>query len=76
MEVARWIAFQVYSQNPYIKPPRVHSVKAYCPFPWEGPTEEEEAREAAARCHVTDEEKAQLNSIFARLNQEREEKNG
>ena len=76
MEVARWIAFHIYTQNPYIKPPRASSVKAYCTFPWEAPAEAEEAAAAAARCHVSEEEKAQLNSIFAQLHNQREEKNG
>lgn len=74
MEVARWIAFQVYVQNPYIKPPRARKPTEYVRFPWEGPTREE-AVQAAHDCRVTPEEVAELNKIFEQLRKEREEPN-
>ena len=67
MEVARWICYHIYAQNPYIKPPRAMSQQAYCRFPWEEVTKEE-AEEAARRCIVTDEEAEKLNQIFESLN--------
>ena len=62
-ELARWVCFNVYQMNPYIKPPRAASAKSYIRFPWEAVTEEE-AKEAAARCQVTQEEQDKLNEIF------------
>ena len=66
MELARWICFHVYAQNPYIKPPRAQTPVSYCRFPWEEVTEDE-AKEAARRCTVTEEEAAKLNEIFENL---------
>ena len=70
-ELARWIAFHIYSQNPYIKPPRAHTAQSCCRFPWEETTEEE-AREAAERCRVTPEEEAKLNEIFEKIMNQRQ----
>jgi len=67
MEVARWVCFHIYAQNPYIRPPRAQTLTSYCRFPWEQVTKEE-AEEAARRCTVTEEEAAKLNEIFASIN--------
>jgi hypothetical protein len=66
MTIARWIAFRIYEMNPYIKPPRSYTEKSYCRFGWEEITEEE-AKEAAGRCTVSDEEQDKLNEIFDRI---------
>ena len=63
MEELRWLAYQIYLQNPYIKPPKAGSVKAYCRFPWEEITAEE-ANAMKESCHVTEEEQAELDKIF------------
>lgn len=67
MELARWICYHIYAQNPYIKPPRALNQQAYCRFPWEEVTEDE-AKEAARRCVVTPEEAEKLNAIFESIN--------
>lgn len=71
MEVARWIAFQIYMQNPYIKPPRAKSPQSYLRLPWEEPTEDE-VEQAATDCQVSDAEAAVLDRIFAELRKQRE----
>lgn len=76
MEVARWIVFHVYSQNPYIKPPRAKTPQAYLRFPWETPTQAE-VEQAAQDYTVSEAEAAELDRIFAELRKQREEtKNG
>ena len=76
MELARWTVFHIYSQNPYIKPPRAKTPQAYLSFPWETPTEAE-VEQAAQSCHVSEAEAAELDRIFAELRRQREEsKNG
>ena len=72
MELARWIAFRIYQMNPWIKPPRAVTEKSYCRFGWEEITEEE-AKEAAARCQVSEEEQDKLNEIFDRIMGDREQ---
>ena len=72
MTIARWIAFRVYEMNPYIKPPRSYTEKSYCRFGWEEITEEE-AKAAAERCIVTEEEQDILNEIFERKKNEIEQ---
>ena len=72
MELARWVCFRIYAMNPYIKPPRSYTEKSYCRFGWEETTEEE-AKEAAARCQVTEEEQRILNEIFERKLNEMEQ---
>jgi len=62
-ELARWICFNIYCQNPYIKPPKAQTVQAYIRFPWEQMTAEE-ANAMKERCHVTPEEQAELDKIF------------
>lgn len=63
MEIARWICFRIYAQNPYIKPPKALTPRAYLRFPWEEMTPEE-ANAMKDRCHVTPEEQAELDRIF------------
>lgn len=63
MEVARWICFHIYSQNPYIKQPKARTLQAYIRFPWEGPAAED-AEAMKERCHITPEEQAELDRIF------------
>lgn len=72
MERARWIAFRIYEMNPYIKPPRAYTEKSYCRFGWEEITEED-AKQAADRCQVSEEENEKLNEIFDRIMREREQ---
>lgn len=63
MEVARWICFKIYQQNPYIKPPKAQTPQSYNRFHWEGMNPEEvNARKES--CHVTPEEQAELDRIF------------
>lgn len=69
-ELARWLAYRIYAQNPYIKPPKAGSVKAYFRFPWEEPTEEE-ATQAAKDCKVSKEEAAILDRIFEEIEKKR-----
>jgi len=63
MEELRWLAFQMYAMNPYIKPPRAMTARAWCRFPWEEMTAEE-ANAMKDSCHVTEEEQAELDKIF------------
>lgn len=62
-ELARWVCFNIYSQNPYIKPPKAQTVQAYIRFPWEKMSAEE-ANAMKESCHVTPEEQAELDKIF------------
>ena len=64
MEVARWICFHIYSQNPYIKEPKARTLLSYIRFPWEEGMDMEEAEARRDSCHVTLEEQAQLDKIF------------
>ena len=73
MEIARWIVFHIYSQNPYIKPPRAKSPQSYLRFPWEEPTEDE-VEQVATDCRVSEAEAAILDKIFAELEKQRESK--
>lgn len=75
MDIARWIAFQIYDQNPYIKPPRARTPKSYIHFPWDDPTPEQVQRDAQAYT-VTPQEAAALDKIFEQIRKAREEKNG
>lgn len=63
MEVARWICFQMYIQNPYIKTPKASTPQAYHRFPWEGMTPEE-VESAKENCIVTEQQQAELNKIL------------
>lgn len=63
MEVARWICFQIYSMNPYIKGMKARNARSWCRFPWEEMTPEE-ANAMKEKCHVTPEEQAELDRIF------------
>lgn len=63
MELARWICFHIYAQNPYIKPPKARTPRAYIRLPWEEMTPEE-ANAMKDSCHVTEEEQAELDKIF------------
>lgn len=63
MEVARWICFNIYNQNPYIKPPKAQTLQAYCRFPWEQMSAEE-ANAMKDKCHVSEEEKAELDRVL------------
>lgn len=63
MEELRWLAFHMYQMNPYIKPPRATTARAWCRFPWEEMTPEE-ANQMKDSCHVTEEEQAELDKIF------------
>ena len=71
MEVARWICFQMYSQNPYVRPPRAKSPQSFLRLPWEEPTEDE-VEQAATDCIVSADEAAELDKIFAELRKKRE----
>lgn len=63
MEIARWICFHIYAQNPYIKPPKAQTPRSYVRFPWEEMTAEE-ANQMKDACHVSEEEQAELDRIF------------
>lgn len=63
MELARWICFHIYAQNPYVKPPKPQTPRQYIRFPWEEMTAEE-ANAMKDKCHVTKEEQAELDRIF------------
>ncbi len=63
MELARWVVFNIYTQNPYIKPPKAWTPRQYIRFPWEEMTPEE-ANARKESCHVTEEEQAELDRIF------------
>ena len=71
MELARWCLFHIYSQNPYIKPPKAKTPTSYLRLPWEEPTKEE-AIEMAKEVKVTDEQAAILNDIFDKIRKQRE----
>jgi len=72
MEVARWICFHIYSQNPYIKPPRAKTPTSYLRLPWEVP-DKEEAEKKAQECTVAPWEVDKLNEIFAQMRKSKEE---
>lgn len=63
LELARWICFHIYLQNPYIKPPKAQTAQAYVRFPWEAMTAEE-ANAKREQCYITEEEQAELDRIF------------
>ena len=63
MEVARWICFNIYAMNPYIKGAKARTPRQYIRFPWEEMTAEE-VNAMRESCHVTEEEQAELDSIF------------
>ena len=63
MEVARWICFHIYQMNPYIKGMKARTPRQYIRFPWEEMTPDE-ANAMRERCHVTEEEQAELDRIF------------
>lgn len=63
MELARWVCFRIYMMNPYIKPPKAQTERAYIRFPWEEMTPDE-ANAMKDSCHVTEEEQADLDKIF------------
>ena len=63
MEIARWICHRIYMQNPYIKPPKALTPRAYYRFHWEEMTPEE-ANAMKQSCHVSPEEQAELERIF------------
>lgn len=63
MEVARWVCFNIYSMNPYIKGTKARNPRSYIRFPWEEMSAEEVER-IRGRCHVTAEEQAELDRIF------------
>lgn len=63
MELARWVCFNIYSMNPYIKGAKARSPRQYIRFPWEEMTAEE-ANAMKEKCHVTEEEQAELDRIF------------
>lgn len=62
-ELARWVCFNIYSMNPYIKGMKARAPRQYIRFPWEEMTAEE-ANAKRESCHVTPEEKAELDRIF------------
>ena len=49
--------------NPYIKGMKARTPRQYIRFPWEEMTAEE-ANAMRERCHVTEEEQAELDRIF------------
>lgn len=63
MELARWICYNLYAMNPYIKGQKASSPKSYIRFPWEQMTAEE-ANAMREKCHVTEWEQAELDRIF------------
>lgn len=62
-ELARWVCFNIYSMNPYIKGMKARTPRQYIRFPWEKMTAEE-ANAKRESCHVTPEEQAELDRIF------------
>lgn len=64
MEVARWICFHIYAQNPYIKEPKARTLTSYVRFPWEEKISEEEQERILQGCQVSPEEQAELDRIF------------
>lgn len=63
MELARWVCFNIYRQNPYVKPPKANTPSQYIRFPWEEITKDD-AKAMKESCHVTEEEQAELDRIF------------
>ncbi len=63
MELARWICFQMYSINPYVKGMKARTPRQYERFPWEEMTAEE-ANAMKDSCHVSEEEQAELDRII------------
>lgn len=63
MELARWVCFNIYAMNPYIKGLKARTPRQYIRLPWEELTAEE-ANAMQASCHVTPEEQAELDRIF------------
>ena len=63
MEIARWVCFNLYAMNPYIKGMKARTPRQYIRFPWEEMTAEE-ANAMRESCHVTKEEQAELDRIF------------
>lgn len=63
MELARWICFQMYAMNPYVKGMKARTPRQYLRFPWEEMTAEE-ANAMKDGCHVSEEERAELEKIF------------
>ena len=63
MELARWIAFRIYCQNPYVKEPKARTAQSYFRFEWEieKPKDIEAVREG---CKVTKEQQAILDNII------------
>lgn len=61
--LARWVCFNIYSMNPYIKGMKARTPRQYIRFPWEEMTAEE-ANAKRKSCHVTPEEQAELDRIF------------
>ena len=63
MELARWVCFNLYKMNPYIKGMKARNPSNYIRFPWEEMTADE-ANAMKESCHVTQEEQAELDRIF------------
>lgn len=63
MELARWVCFNIYAMNPYIKGMKARNPRQYIRFPWEEMTAEE-ANAMKESCHVTPAEQAELDRIF------------
>lgn len=72
MELARWLAFRIYEQNPYIKPPKAKTPQQYLRFDWEKP-DEAEATRIADSVRVTEAQADELNRIFDELHKKREQ---
>ena len=66
MELARWVCFNIYQMNPYIKGMKARSPRQYIRFPWEEMTAEE-ANAMKEKCHVTEWEQAELDRIFKEI---------
>lgn len=64
-EIARWMAWQNALPN-FERARRPRTPQAYWRFPWEQPSEDE-LREKAEQYRVSAEEAAELNRIFAEI---------
>jgi|GEM_PF-5839729 len=64
MDLARWVCFNLYQANPYIKPPKAQTPQSYIRFPWEKEEDPERLKEKAKKYRVTEAEAAELNRIM------------
>jgi len=73
-ELARWMAWQTMLLSPNIKPGnKPKTPHAFCPFPWEE-LDNEALKKKADQCKVTEDEKNELNRIFAEIERNAQQK--